>query len=191
MSPASLRLRALLNQVEKITPSAYSFLLMNLPFITPLVRRLFMSPPTEHQVGVIPYALVGTEVTYLIITSRGTGKWIFPKGVLGPGEEPRLMAAREAREEAGVTGEVGAEPLGSYRDWKSRDGGRIVIEVVLYAMRVEEQFREWDERGERYRHWVTFHDLRKLLPNPAIAELAGELDASLRAAHGATSSNPQ
>jgi len=152
---------------------------MHLPFITPLLDHLFLPASSEPQVGVIPYARVGRQITYLLITSRGTGKWIFPKGTLSPGVDPRDLAAREAREEAGVAGTLATEPLGTYRDWKSRDGGRIAIEVALYPMLVEEQFNDWEEAKQRHRHWVTFPDLRTLLKSHAIVDLVARLNATL------------
>jgi 8-oxo-dGTP pyrophosphatase MutT (NUDIX family) len=153
---------------------------MHLPFIKPLINQFFVPAPTEHQVGVIPYARVGAQITYLLITSRGTGKWIFPKGALEPGTDPRELAAREAREEAGVAGRVAPEPLGTYQDWKSLHGRKVAIEVALYPMLVEEQFSAWEEAKQRYRHWVTFPELRALLTNRAILELATRLNTTLR-----------
>lgn len=151
---------------------------MHLPFIRPLLNHFFLPAPSEPQVGVIPYAHVGQQITYLLITSRGTGKWIFPKGTLTPGVDPREVAAREAREEAGVAGRLAAEPVGTYRDWKSRKGGKIAIEVALYPMLVEEQFSDWEEAKQRHRHWVTFPDLRSLLKSHAIVDLVGQLNAT-------------
>lgn len=152
---------------------------MHLPFIRPLFDHLFVPAPTETQVGAIPYALVGEQITYLLITSRGTGKWIFPKGTLLPGTDPRQMAACEAREEAGVAGSMAPEPIGTYRDWKKRDGGKIAIEVALFPMLVEEQFNDWEEAKQRHRHWVTFPELRSLLKRHAMVALVARLNAAL------------
>lgn len=167
---------------------------MHLPFIKPLLDHLFVPARTEPQVGVIPYARVGEQITYLLITSRGTGKWIFPKGALTPGVDPRDLAAREAKEEAGVTGVLAVEPIGTYRDWKSREGGRTAIEVTLYPMLVEEQFSDWEEAKQRHRHWVTFPELRTLLKSHAILDLVTRLNATLGTfpRHGATAElNPR
>lgn len=152
---------------------------MHLPFIGPLFDHLFDPAPTEAQVGVIPYARVDEQITYLLITSRGTGKWIFPKGTLLPGTDPRQMAACEAREEAGVAGSMAHEPIGTYRDWKRRDGGKIAIEVALFPMLVEKQFNDWEEAKQRHRHWVTFPELRSLLKSHAVVDLVARLNAAL------------
>lgn len=137
------------------------------------------STPAERQVGVIPYAHVDEDVTFLLITSRGTGKWIFPKGTLPEGIDARDMALREAREEAGVTGFVATEPLGSYRDWKTRDGAKVAIDVMLFPMRVDEQFDDWAESAQRYRHWVTFPEFRTLVEHDDVLALTGQLYSTL------------
>ncbi|HEX4272082.1 MAG TPA: NUDIX domain-containing protein, partial [Rhizomicrobium sp.] len=50
----------------------------------------------------------------LLITSLNSRRWILPKGWLMPGLSDGQSAAREALEEAGVTGVIATTPLGSY-----------------------------------------------------------------------------
>jgi 8-oxo-dGTP pyrophosphatase MutT (NUDIX family) len=64
-------------------------------------------------VPVRPRAAGGLEVL-LVRTSDGT-RWTFPKGGREHGETLAEAAAREAVEEAGAIGRVGADPLGEYR----------------------------------------------------------------------------
>lgn len=157
---------------------------MNLPFIKYIrdhLRVQTSDAPAESQVGVIPYALVEGQISYLLVTSRGTGKWIFPKGAVGPGVDPRDAALQEAREEAGISGTVDTQPLGRYSDWKTRDGLKVAIEVTLYPMLVEQQFDDWEESRHRHRHWVAFPELAELIANPAILDLAIRLRASVHA----------
>lgn len=51
----------------------------------------------------------------LILVRSGAGKWTFPKGRVEPGESLAAAAAREAKEEAGVSGVLLPEPLTTYR----------------------------------------------------------------------------
>ncbi len=162
----------------------------NLPLIGSLLRQLrnpLASSATEHQVGVIPYVWTEGHGVYLLVTSRGTGKWIFPKGALETNATPREVALQEAKEEAGVSGVVDAEPIGHYRDWKMRGGARVAIDVALYPMRVDTQSKQWDEATARHRHWATLGDLASHLGNPEIVDLARRLDERLRAQHAAGS----
>jgi len=123
------------------------------------------------QAGAIPYTLVNGTPVFLLITSRGTGRWIFPKGTLIEGYEPWQVAAREAFEEAGVEGDVEPTPIGSYRGLK----GSIrtaPIEVRMYPLRVVRQVDDWPERDKRPRHWVILPEARRLLSDPQLVTLA-------------------
>lgn len=123
------------------------------------------------QAGALPYALVGGRPVFLLVTSRRSGRWIFPKGALVEGLEPWQAAAREAFEEAGVEGEIERVPVGSYRTRK-RDLMGTVIDVALYPMRVEHQHDDWPERHQRFRHWAILSETRRLVSDRRLAELA-------------------
>jgi len=124
------------------------------------------------QFGAIPYRHVDGEIVFLMITSRGTGKWIFPKGGLIEGLSPAESAAQEAYEEAGVRGRLGVAPVGHYRTLKSRPGSEIQVSVAMYPLEVDLQLDDWPEKGERKRHWVTLAEARRLLSEPSLAALA-------------------
>jgi 8-oxo-dGTP pyrophosphatase MutT (NUDIX family) len=123
------------------------------------------------QAGAIPYTLVKGIPVFLLITSRGTGRWIFPKGALIEGYKLWQVAALEALEEAGVEGDVETKPIGSYRSLK----GSIrtaPIEVQMFPLRVMRQLEDWPEKGRRHRHWVVLAEARRLLSDPQLVELA-------------------
>jgi 8-oxo-dGTP pyrophosphatase MutT (NUDIX family) len=124
------------------------------------------------QFGAIPYRHVDGEIVFLMITSRGTGKWIFPKGGLIEGLSPAESAAQEAYEEAGVRGQLGAAPAGHYRTHRSRHGSENQVSVAMYPLEVEVQLDDWPEKGERKRHWVTLAEARLLLSEPGLVALA-------------------
>jgi 8-oxo-dGTP pyrophosphatase MutT (NUDIX family) len=128
-----------------------------------------------RQAGAIPYTIVNNQVVFLIVTSRGTGRWIFPKGELAEGLEPWETAAMEALEEAGVEGEIERQPIGSYRTTKSLAIRRTIIEVDMYPLRVTRQLEQWQEMKHRHRHWVILPEARRLLSEPRLAELAQRL----------------
>jgi 8-oxo-dGTP pyrophosphatase MutT (NUDIX family) len=70
-------------------------------------------------------------VEFLLVRTSNGARWTFPKGGVEPGESMSHAAAREAREEAGVTGRVGSEPLGVYRYAPSRHGSDEVTAFLL------------------------------------------------------------
>lgn len=129
----------------------------------------------ERQAGVIPYAVIDGKVAVLLITSRRTGRWIFPKGGLMEGLDPHDAAAQEALEEAGVEGIVGAEPLGAWRTIKRRGVRVKPIEVDMYPLRVTQQHETWEEQTQRRRHWAGLREARKLLYDPYLADIAMKL----------------
>ncbi len=137
--------------------------------------------PGQRQSGALPYAVVDGRVVFLLITSRRTGRWIFPKGDIEPGMTPWESAAEEAMEEAGVTGQIAVEPVGSYRSSASADGSSLV-DVDLYPLLVENQLDVWKEMDQRLRHWAVLPEARRLLNDSALSRLASKLQTQLRAA---------
>lgn len=135
-----------------------------------------------RQSGALPYCVVDGRATFLLITSRHTGRWIFPKGAVGGGLTPWDSAAREALEEGGVTGEISNTPIGSYR---ASSSGSELIDVDLFPLRVVTQLDDWQEMDQRLRHWALLPEARRLLADPALSRYA-ELLSSRLAARGAT-----
>jgi len=56
------------------------------------------------QFAALPFRVKEDKVQVLLITSRGTGRWIVPKGWPMEGKTPAESALQEAWEEAGVQG---------------------------------------------------------------------------------------
>jgi len=136
------------------------------------------TPGELRQAGAMPYALVEGRMAFLLITSRRSGKWIFPKGAIEPGLTPWQSAAMEALEEAGVSGEIDSNPVGSYRASTGGDGATLV-DVDLYPLLVVEQHQDWRERDQRLRHWVTLSEARRLLADQSLGRLAARLHAQI------------
>lgn len=134
------------------------------------------TPLALRQAGALPYAVVEGRLAFLLITSRRTGKWIFPKGAIEPDMTPWESAALEAVEEAGVSGEISQEPLGSYRASIGLDGATLV-DVDLYPLRVTAQLDEWREKDQRLRHWATLSEAKRLLTDRSMGRLAAKLHA--------------
>lgn len=78
---------------------------------------------------------MGGDVEFLLVRTSHADRWTFPKGRVERGESMAEAAAREAREEAGVTGTVGSDPLGVYRYAPSRNGSDDVTAFLLDVQR--------------------------------------------------------
>ncbi|MEA3287159.1 MAG: NUDIX hydrolase [Candidatus Marinimicrobia bacterium] len=95
------------------------------------------------QSGVIPVY----KGKVVLITARGSQRWITPKGSVEWELSAQDSAAKEALEEAGIKGKVFPEEIGTYTYEKM--GGR--YKVRLYFMEVTKLKDKWDEKHFRKR----------------------------------------
>ena len=108
------------------------------------------------QYGVLPYQFTETNsLEVLLVTTRQTRRWIIPKGWPIKGLKPPKSAAREAYEEAGIRGTVGAKSVGvfSYEKLQEENSGAIPCEVRVFPMIVKRQLDTWPEAHEREARW--------------------------------------
>jgi 8-oxo-dGTP pyrophosphatase MutT (NUDIX family) len=99
-----------------------------------------------QQVGALPYRISPDgDVEVLLITSRGTGRWIIPKGNPIHGLKAHQAAAREAFEEAGIIGKPSEKSIGTFHYSKQRTGVANTV-VTVFPLLVTEQFQDWPER---------------------------------------------
>jgi len=83
--------------------------------------------------GVCIRRMRGREYLAAVRVKGGT-VLALPKGHIDQGESSAEAAAREVREEAGVTGEL-VEKLGDVRYWYFRDGQRVMKNVAFFLFR--------------------------------------------------------
>jgi 8-oxo-dGTP pyrophosphatase MutT (NUDIX family) len=103
-----------------------------------------------HQIAALPfYDNPDGCVDVCLVTSRGSGRWIIPKGNPIRGLAPHEVAAREALEEAGLVGHVGKRCIGTFKFDRSRNGRDTTCLVDVYALKVERQMQTWTEMHER------------------------------------------
>lgn len=139
-----------------------------------MLRSLFSRPhfePAGPQYGAIPYTIIDGQLVVLLITSRGRGKWIFPKGGLMSGKTPWESAAHEAYEEAGVEGKIEDYPIGSYLLPVTEERPQ-PVEVKMFPLRVTHQRQDWKEMGQRYRHWAVLAEAKRLITHKGLADVA-------------------
>lgn len=116
-------------------------------------------PRTIRQACAIPYRWRGDRVEFCLITSLEKKNWIFPKGIIDPGETYVETALKESLEEAGLHGCILGEPLGEYQDAKW--GARLHVSVVL--MEVSGCDDSWPESDVRQRRWVSRDEAEEML----------------------------
>ena len=137
-----------------------------------LASRLALRPPAQ-QVAALCVREDAGEKQVLLITSRGTGRWIIPKGWPMRKKSNSEAALQEAWEEAGVkTGKVSKKSVGSYRYDKLHDDGHITpVEVDVFLVEVGKVVDDYPEAHERSRQWVTPSDAAKLVQEKDLKNL--------------------
>ncbi len=99
------------------------------------------------------------SVEVLLITSRGTGRWVIPKGWPMKKKKPHEAAEIEAWEEAGVRGVARKKPVGryTYLNWlENGDVAPCVVEV--FQIEVQDITEDFKESGQRRIAWVSLDE---------------------------------
>ena len=107
-----------------------------------------------YQVGVFPVTEDGRVV---LVTTRKSDYWIFPKGRTEKGRSDRAVARDEAHEEAGLTGSMKQD----YHEFKVFSRGAKTLR--LFPMKVKHISKRYPESKERKRVIVSFDEAEKLL----------------------------
>lgn len=91
-----------------------------------------------------------------LVTTRGTGRWVVPKGWPMRGRTPAEAAAREAYEEAGLIGLASEGCIGLYSYMKGFGrAGDLPCVVALFPLRVTKALKRWPEMTARERRWLS------------------------------------
>lgn len=67
-------------------------------------------------------------------------------------------AAREAFEEAGISGKIDPRPLGSFRHIKHGLFGSLEVEILVHPLAVEKELADWPEKRQRSRRWFSLKE---------------------------------
>jgi 8-oxo-dGTP pyrophosphatase MutT (NUDIX family) len=124
------------------------------------------------QVAALPYRVAEAGLEVMLITSRRTHRWIVPKGWPEAGSTPAADAAREALEEAGISGDIADKPLGAFHYLKERkQGDGTNCRVQLFPLKVTRQRRTWPEKTARDAKWFPFAEAAALVAEPELKRL--------------------
>ncbi len=115
----------------------------------------------------------------MLVTSRGTGRWVLPKGNVIRDLSPHASAAAEAEEEAGVVGLACPFSIGSYRYRKTKkSGASLMAEVDVFPILVTEELDEWEEMAVRERRWFSLAEAADAVEEPDLKILIRQFRAS-------------
>ncbi|WP_373006943.1 NUDIX hydrolase [Hyphomonas sp.] len=141
--------------------------------IADFVSGVWLRPPTAQQVAALCWRQAGKGHEVLLVTTRGRGQWMVPKGWPKTDTPDADMAGVEAYEEAGARGSVNPDPVGSFHFEKRIGPGTMMeCEATVYALEVSGLDLEFPESGQRQIGWFS--------PAEAAAKVASsELSALL------------
>jgi len=130
------------------------------------------------QVAALPWRRrADGEVEVLLVTTRGTGQWMVPKGWPMAGKTWPESAAEEAWEEAGVRGRPGEAEIGRFRHNKSGLlQGPLSCTVAVFPLAVELELESWPERAERRRNWFPLAEARTVVRSSGLSAILAGVD---------------
>jgi 8-oxo-dGTP pyrophosphatase MutT (NUDIX family) len=131
------------------------------------------------QFGALCWRRKKGEVQVMLVTTRGTGRWIPPKGWPMDGATPAGAAAVEAFEEAGVEGVSNGACLGIYTYTKEMPGDDLPCVVALFAIRVTKVHAAWPEMHQRRRKWMCPKKAAASVKEPELRRLLRDFDPRL------------
>lgn len=137
-------------------------------YVMPMVQR-----PSQLQTAALCYREQDGEKQVLLITSRGTGRWVIPKGWTMRGMNAGQAAVVEAWEEAGVRpGSEPDVPLGSFSYKKIKGSGLPVdVEVLVFPVQVDRLEDDFPEATQRKRAWVRPSDAANMVDEPGLQDI--------------------
>ena len=113
----------------------------------------------------------------LLITSRGTNRWIVPKGWPMSGLTPGKGALTEAWEEAGVKGKAYEQCLGLFSYLKRVDRKtRLPCVAMVYPVKVSKLSKDFPEAGERKRKWFSPKKAAAMVREKELAQILKTFD---------------
>jgi 8-oxo-dGTP pyrophosphatase MutT (NUDIX family) len=122
------------------------------------------------------------EPTFLLVRTKGGGRWTFPKGLVKAGEAERAAVARELAEEGGVRGDVAAEAFASYRYPATRLDREGFDDVGAYLVTLAEPVAPTPKEKAREPRWYPYAEAREKLRERRDEETAQEHERVLDAA---------
>jgi len=138
----------------------------------PIILKERRKTELRTQFAALCYRIVDGKTQVLLITSRGTGRWIIPKGWPADGKTPIESALTEAWEEAGVNGRVTGECLGLFSYEKNiEDADDLPCVAMVYPVKVKTLASNFPEKGQRKRRWYSPKQASDRVDEPELARI--------------------
>jgi 8-oxo-dGTP pyrophosphatase MutT (NUDIX family) len=147
-----------------------------------------------EQVAAVCYRLRVGATEFLLVQTRGSGRWTFPKGHAEPGLTLAQAAATEAFEEAGVHGRIEETSFAQYvrrKPFAESSAKAAGSEVMVSAYLCEVLRLSTPKESNRKRTWFSAKEARRCLregrtaqEGDAFARVVERAVARIRRLHG-------
>ncbi len=137
----------------------------------PLAKSVRLSKLRENrkceQVAAVCYRIRNSAIEFLLVQTRHSKRWTFPKGSAEPGLTHAQAAALEAFEEAGVHGRIEEAPFTEYlrsRRYGKQDVARFPVKRLVVSAHLCEVLRLCTPKeSNRNRTWFSVQETRQRL----------------------------
>jgi len=144
------------------------------------LKASWLRRPDMLQVAALCYRMTDDGHEILLITSRGRGNWILPKGWPKKKISSAQTALEEAFEEAGIKGQVQEKAIGEYHFTKSTpQGATLNCMATVYEVAFIKMVDEFPEKGERKVRWFTPEAAAEAVSSPELAEILRDFKPAL------------
>ena len=134
----------------------------------------------RSQFAALCYRIRKGEPEVLLITSRGSQRWITPKGWPMHAKKPADAALQEAWEEAGVKGKAYDRCLGLFSYKKDIGQSQPMPCIALvYPVHVSRLETDFPEKGERRRKWFRLKKAAGKVAEPELKKILKTFDPRL------------
>lgn len=133
--------------------------------------------PKRVQVAALCFRNHAGKKEVLMVTSRGTGRWILPKGWPIKGKDGAESALQEAWEEAGVKeGHIEGQPIGTFSYEKElKTGLPVPVQTFVYTVEDVQLSDQYPEAHQRQRKWFTPQEAANRVREPELQALLRQL----------------
>jgi len=146
----------------------------------PIAVKAAHKTDVRSQFAALCFRIRKDEPEILLITSRGSQRWILPKGWPMHAKTPADAALQEAWEEAGVRGKAYDRCLGLFSYQKSIGNNQTMPCIALvYPVQVSALETDFPEKGERRRKWFRLKKAAGKVAEPELKKILKTFDPRL------------
>ena len=134
-------------------------------------------PEVRAQFAALCFQLSKKKPRILLVSTRGTGRWVLPKGWPINGKTPAQSALREAFEEAGVAGKPFEQCMGHYSYTKYiKIDQPVPCIVAVFPIEVDKLNEDFPELGQRKLVWLSPEKAAKRVSEPELKPILRDFD---------------